>query len=218
MLAGARWCSLVHTLGRTLLDSWALPSTLHGTLLVHTDTWVQTPGEHQGFSVWEVRRQTWGAGVAISGERVGGGGCLKAKYIHGGRGDTTTRSCTAKEASAFTDVHSDELWPLADTVTEATAMHRLSRTQAGVAYGSTYATAAGSHSHNSTGHSHMQTQHNYTHTKGLHLQLFIDTHSTGCSSSQTVQVTTATPGHPVIQVPTIHYLLKAKNDNHMQTQ
>lgn len=146
MLAGARWCSLVRTLGRTLLDSWASPSTLHGTRLVHTDTWVQTPGEHQGFSVWEVRRQTWGAGVAISGERVGGGGCLKAKHIHGGRGDTTTRSCTAKEASAFTDVHSDELWPLADTVTEAAATHRLSRTQAGVAYGSTYATAAGSQS------------------------------------------------------------------------
>lgn len=64
----------------------------------------------------------------------------------------------------------------------------------------------------------MQTQHNYTHTKGLQLQLFIDTHSTGCSGSQTVQVTTATPGHLVIQVMTIHYLLKAKNDNHVQTQ
>lgn len=126
---------------------------------------VQTPGQGQGLA-WEGR----GGKVALSGERVGGGGCLKAKHRHGDSRDTATQEHTAKEAAAFTDVPDDRPWPLTDTVTGATAIHRLSRMKAVVTYRSTYATAAGTHRHNSTDHSHVQT-HNYTHTKGLHLRL-----------------------------------------------
>lgn len=41
--------------------------------------------------------------------KAGGRGCLKAKHRLGNRGDTTTHRCTAKEATIFTDVHSDKL-------------------------------------------------------------------------------------------------------------
>lgn len=49
----------------------------------HRDTYLnhlrcaQTSGEGQGFTIWGVKRQSWGARAAISGERVGGGDVLK---------------------------------------------------------------------------------------------------------------------------------------------
>lgn len=65
----------------------------------------------------------------------------------------------AEEALAFTDRLRDALWPLADTVTEATTPHSLPGPHEGGTYRSTSATAAGSPSHPNTGHGHVQTQH-----------------------------------------------------------
>ena len=61
--------------------------------------------------------------------KVGGGGGLKAKHRYGDGEDTKTRRRTAKEATAFTDVHSDKLEPLADTPTEAPARYRRTDSQ-----------------------------------------------------------------------------------------
>lgn len=107
-------------------------------------------------------------------------------------GDTTAGNRTAKETSAFTDLHSDKLWPLTDPVTEATAMHRLSGTPAVGQINPCYSHRL-SWSQQHRPQCPIQIQHNYAHTKGLNLQLFIDTHSAICRALQAVQATTATP-------------------------
>lgn len=174
------------------------------------NTWGRPVIEHTGGEEAKLQRLS----VHIW-RKVGGGGGLKAKHRYGDGEDTKTHS-----------KGSNSIYRRAQRQVRATSRHsnrsnsqvqtyRLSRTHAVVTYRSTCAIIPGTHRHPSTGHSPMQT-HSYkdNHTKGLRLQLFIDTQ---CSNSQTVPAS-PTPGHQTVQLTATHFLLKAKPITTWQTQ